>query len=250
MHNVEKFIEQYAEQIRTHQVELIKLDNPLRFIIKPIDSDTPLATVPRELSDCLITLMKYVCFFIPMYFSYFPGGVNYDVPIDEIDESGLMNVETYQKLKTRLNTRKVWYFSDPPEKRPRSLIAILPPYVSSTINHQRLLDCLYEHLKTSSANEDLDIEQKILSIEFIPLSCILDSHEISDQFIIDCDSIETKQKLMDKPLKMDFKKQSINIELQSYDENMQREYNKSIKAERYRELIKNHDTAAKRTSNK
>jgi hypothetical protein len=55
---------------------------------------------------------------------------------------------------------------------------------------------------------------------------------------------------MDKPLKLDLKKQSITIELQSYDENMQKEYNKSIKAERYQELIKNHDAAVKRTSNK
>jgi hypothetical protein len=185
-----------------------------------------------------------------LYFSYFPGGVNYDVPCDEINENGQMNIETYQKLKTRLNTRKIWYFTEPPEKRPCALIAILPPYVSTTINHQRLLDCLYDRLRSSSNNTDVDIEEKILSIEFIPLSCILDSHEISDQFIIDCDTNETKQQLMDKSLKMDLKKQSITIELQSYDENMQREYNKSIKAERYRELIKNHDTAVKRTSNK
>jgi hypothetical protein len=162
-----------------------------------------------------------------------------------------MKIETYQKLKNRLNTRKVWYFTGPPEKKPHALIAILPSYVSTTIiNHQSLLDCLYDRLKISSNNDDVDIEQRILSIEFVPLSCVLDSHEISDQFIIDCDSNETKQQLMDKPLKLDLKKQSITIELQSYDENMQKEYNKSIKAERYRELIKNHDAAVKRTSNK
>jgi hypothetical protein len=157
-----------------------------------------------------------------------------------------MNLETYQKLKRRLNARKVWYFSAPPEKKPNALLAIIPSNASFSIDHQRLLDCLYERLKSLPINENINIQQRILSIEFIPLSCILDEHEISNQFIIDCDTHETKQQLIDKPLKLNLNKHSITIELQSYDENMQREYEKFIKAEKYRELIKNHDAAIKR----
>jgi hypothetical protein len=184
------------------------------------------------------------------HFSYFPGGVNYDVPRDEIDENGQMQIETYQKLKKRLMHRKVWYFSAPPEKKPNALLAILPPNLSTIIDHQRLLNCLYERLKTFSINENFDIQERILSIEFIPLSCILDSYEISNQFIIDCDTMETKQQLIDKPLKFNLNKQSITIELHSYDENIQREYDKSVKAEKYRELLKIHDEAVKRASTK
>lgn len=55
--HVEKIIEPYADQIRTHQAELTRLDNPMRFVIKPVDSDTPLATIPREYNDCMITLV-------------------------------------------------------------------------------------------------------------------------------------------------------------------------------------------------
>lgn len=159
-----------------------------------------------------------------------------------------MNVETYQKLKKRLNNRKVWHFSDPPEKKPNAILAILPTDSSINIDHQRLIDALYEHLKNSITDENTPIEQKILSIEFIPLSCILNSHDIPNQFIIDCDTNETKRQLMDKPLKITSNKHSITIELNSYDESMQREYEKFIKSEKYRELIKNHDAAVKRTS--
>lgn len=178
--------------------------------------------------------------------SYFPGGVNYDVPRDEVDESGQMNEETYQKLKKRLSNRKVWYFSGPPAKKPNALLAVIPIDATMNIDHQQLCQNLYERLKTVSN----DIEQRILSIEFVPLSCILNSYDISNQFIIECDSLETKQQLMEKSLKITSNKQSIVLEFQSYDEIMQREYDKYIKSEKYRELIKTHDAAVKRSSTK
>lgn len=157
-----------------------------------------------------------------------------------------MNLETYDKLKQRLRNRKIWYFPNPPEKKPFALIAILPLNHSQTISHQQLLECLYERLKSSS----IDVKQRILSIEFVPLSCILDSFDIPNQFVIDCDGNETKKELSDKPLKINLNKQSISIELLSYDEVMRKEYDKSIKAEKYQQLVKNHDQAVKRASGK
>ena len=157
-----------------------------------------------------------------------------------------MKLETYEKLKQRLHNRKIWYFTEPPEKKPNALLAVLPLDSPIDIDHQRLIDCLYDHLKTLPTNENIDITQRILSIEYFPLSCILNSHDISNQFIIDCDTQETKRQLMDKPLKLNSKKHSATIELHSYDETMQKEYDKFIKAEKYRVLIKNHDEAVKR----
>ncbi|CAF3998814.1 unnamed protein product [Rotaria magnacalcarata] len=177
---------------------------------------------------------------------YFPGGVNDDMPHDEINENGQMKLETYQNLKKRLNHRKIWYFDGPPEKKPNALLAILPIDSYVNMNHQRLLDCLYDQLKVVSVNENFDRKDQILSIEFIPLSCILNSNDIQNQFIIDCDTIQTKEKLMEKPLKISLNKHSTTIELRSYDEEIHKEYEKSIKAEKYRELIKNHDEAVKR----
>ena len=188
---------------------------------------------------------------LPHYRSYFPGGINYDVPREEIDETGQMPMETYQKLKKRLSNRKVWYFSGPPEKKPKGLIAILPVESSIRITHDVLLNAIYERLKSISSEDNYPVEERILSIEFVPLSCILSSNDVSNQFIIGCDSKETKQQLMETPLKFTINKQSIQIELQSHDEIMQREYEKFIKSEKYQELLKNHDDAKKRVgSNK
>jgi hypothetical protein len=53
---------------------------------------------------------------------------------------------------------------------------------------------------------------------------------------------------METPLKIVSNKQSVTLEFQSYDETMQREYEKFVKSEKYRELIKIHDAAVKRTS--
>lgn len=159
-----------------------------------------------------------------------------------------MDIETYQKLKKRLNNRKVWYFNEPPSKKPNALLAIIPSDSSINIVHQHLFDALYDHLKTLLINENSNIKDRILSIEFVPLSCILSSHDISNQFIIDCDTIETKRHLMETPLKIVSNKQSVTLEFQSYDETMQREYEKFVKSEKYRELIKIHDAAVKRTS--
>jgi hypothetical protein len=183
--------------------------------------------------------MKYFEYF---HFSYFPGGINY-----EIDTNGQMTIETYEKLKKRLNNRKVWYFNNPPEKRPNALLAILPLDASIQINHQDLLDSLYDLLKSFSINENIDFQ---FSIEFIPLSCILNSYDVSNQFIIDCNSLEIKQQLMNKSLKLNLNQYSITIELHSYDEDIQKEYEKFIKAEKYQELIKNHDVAVKRKTPK
>ena len=55
--HVEKIIEPYADQIRTRQVELTRLENPMRFVLKSVDNDTPLTTIPREFNDCVITLV-------------------------------------------------------------------------------------------------------------------------------------------------------------------------------------------------
>ena len=161
-----------------------------------------------------------------------------------------MNLDTYQKLKQRLRNHKLWYFSCPPEKKPHALIAVLPVSHSVSIQHQQILDCLYDRLKSSSIEQNLNVKHRILSIEFLPLICILDSFDIPNQFVIDCDNSETKKELIDKPLKLNVNKQSITIELLSYDEVMRKEYEKSIKAEKYRQLIKNHDQAVKRTSAK
>lgn len=284
--HIEQIVEEYADKIRIHNAELAKLDNPIRFIVKQNDNDRPLTIIPNEYNDCFITLVartdplhksnlitelvqgklledikensldiRYDYFLDKMYFnyfhfSYFPGGINYDIFNEQIDESGEMKIDTYHKLKKRLHNRKIWYFNGPPEKKPNALLAILPSDSSINMNHLSLLDCLYQQLKSFFTNE-INIEEHILSMEFIPLNCIWNSDDIQNQFIIDCHTIKTKEYLLEKPLKVFLdNKNSFIIELRSYDEYMQNEYEKSMKANHYRQLIKNHDEAIQRISKK
>ena len=154
-----------------------------------------------------------------------------------------MNLDTYNKIKTRLGHQKVRYFSEKPEKKINAILAIIPIELTTNIHHQSLLDSINEQLKHLSTNENENLQQRILSLEFIPLSCILSSFDISNQFIIECNSNETKQYLIDKPLKINLNKQTITLDLLSYDDYMQKEYEKFIKSERYKQLLKNHDQA-------
>lgn len=57
VHTVERIVEQYADEIREQKAEFVKLDNPMRFVIREVDSDKPLTTIPREFNDCFITLV-------------------------------------------------------------------------------------------------------------------------------------------------------------------------------------------------
>lgn len=54
---MEKLLKPYVNQIRTHEAELTQLDHPLRFVIKPKTSETPVMTIPSEYNDCLLTLL-------------------------------------------------------------------------------------------------------------------------------------------------------------------------------------------------
>ena len=285
MDNVEKLLAQYADQIRSQQAILTKLDDPTRFVIKKTADDTILATIPREYHDCLLTLItrsdplyrsnlitelvsekfladikassmdiRYATSVSPSIlsssylYSYFPGGVNYDLPRNDIDEQGRMALDVYRKLKKRLRSHKVWYFHDRPSKKPNALLVVLPSDCASHVDHQSLLDTLYDRLRVLFPDQKSDVKRRIVSIEFVPLTCILDSSDVSNQFIIDCDTSETKQRLLGTPLTLARRKVSIVLELQSYDDSMQREYEKYIKAEKYRELIKSHEDAVQRAS--
>ena len=182
-------------------------------------------------------------------FSYFPGGVNYDLAKEQINEDGTMNVDTYDKLNKRLNRCKVWHFDGPPEKKVNAFIALIPLDSTIQLTHQRFLEALNEHLNSSSnKNNCTDQQEEILSIEFVPMSCILNSNEVEDHFIVDCRTIQSKQRILEKPLKVCFNNRTIPMELFSYDEYMEKQYHKAIKAEKYRQLLNNHRQALRRTS--
>ncbi|CAF0801297.1 unnamed protein product [Didymodactylos carnosus] len=264
---IEKIFEQYAENIRTKEAEIIKLDNPTQFAIKSLTNDNFLAKIPKEYNDTVLTLIaktdplrksEKVNELIneklvedikanSLDISYFPGGVNYDVPREEVDENGRIKSETYKKLKQRLNAKKVWYFNDVPEKKPNALLCSVPNDLS--LNHTQLLDLLYEILQTDYGH--VDVSRTILSLEYVARSVILNSIDVNNQWIIDCDTKETKNQLKEKGLKINLEnnqRHPLILELKSYDEEMQKEYEKYLKSEKYRELIRTHDESVKKST--
>lgn len=58
VNEIEKLLEPYAEKIRNHQAELIRLDNPFHFLIKSTENDSTLIALPRDYNDCLLTLIN------------------------------------------------------------------------------------------------------------------------------------------------------------------------------------------------
>lgn len=58
VNQIEQLLEPYAERIRNHQAELIRLDNPFHFLIKSTDNDSTLISIPRDYNDCLLTLIN------------------------------------------------------------------------------------------------------------------------------------------------------------------------------------------------
>lgn len=82
-----------------------------------------------------------------------------------------MNLDTYKKIKQRLSHKKIRYFTGPPDKKPNALIIVLPVEYPSRLTHQKLFDILVERLKSLPMEENNNVENRIVSIEFIPLSC-------------------------------------------------------------------------------
>ena len=55
--NIERIMEQYADPIRSERAEIVRLDSPMRFVIKQVNTNIPLTTIQREFNDCFLTLV-------------------------------------------------------------------------------------------------------------------------------------------------------------------------------------------------
>jgi hypothetical protein len=91
-------IERYADQIRAHKAELIKLDNPIRFVIKQLDNDTPLTTIPREYNDCFLTLVTRTD---PLHKSQLVTELVQDKLLDDVKNNSL-DIRLYMILFERV----------------------------------------------------------------------------------------------------------------------------------------------------
>lgn len=54
-----KSIEKYVEQIRCDDAEIVKYENPLRFVVENKTTHSVVTTIPHEFNDCLLTLISH-----------------------------------------------------------------------------------------------------------------------------------------------------------------------------------------------
>jgi hypothetical protein len=134
----------------------------------------------------------------------------------------------YKKLKEKINSNKCMWFNSPPERRP---IDVIFEYAGVDMEHQTVLDEVNKYLKP--------IGGYVKSVEFIPRSVHLGSVYVENQWILTVSDQNTKFFLITNGVQI--KDEKINVK--SYDEFIFSEYEKFIRNEKYKQLIKNHERA-------
>ena len=180
-----------------------------------------------------------------------PGGANFEVPtfeelginlkqiLSENNDQPANNVQTqpeyhssklknsaYKKLKERVSNNKVMWFNGPPDRKP---MAIIFEYAGVEIGHQTVLDEVNQYLK--------EIDGFVESVEFVPRSVHFGSVYVENFWILTLNNMNTKFFTLTNGIRINNEK----ISVKSYDEFIFTEYEKFIRNEKYKLLIKNHE---------
>lgn len=194
-----------------------------------------------------------------------PGGVNFDIPTFEelginlnsllsdnptgnsninLNTNGATNTQqptgmadyqnaklkntAYKKLKEKVNANKCMWFNSAPERRPLDVIF---EYAGVDIEHQTVLDEVNKYLR--------EIGGYVKSVEFIPRSVHTGSVYVENQWILSLSDPNTKFFTITNGIQIKEEK----IVVKSYDEFIFSEYERFVRNEKYKQLIKNHEKA-------
>lgn len=131
------------------------------------------------------------------------------------------------------------WFSCPPERRPHSVVFELATSedVDGDLGHHAILDELNAYVK--------HVGGRVESVEFIPRSVLLNSVYVDNMWIITFNDSNTKFYAINNGIEIRGRKYTAR----SYDEFIFAEYEKFIKTEKYKQLIKNHEKAVQTSQN-
>ena len=118
------------------------------------------------------------------------------------------------------------WFNGPPDRKPLSVIF---EYAGVDIGHQTILDEVNSYLNSVSGFVE--------SVEFVPRSVHFGSVYVENLWILTLNNMNTKFSTISNGIKI--KDEKINVK--SYDEFIFSEYEKFIRNEKYKLLIKNHE---------
>lgn len=205
--------------------------------------------------------------------STLPGGVNFDIPTfeelginlnsllsdNQVANSTNINLNTngqasqlqqtgmpeyqnaklkntaYKKLKEKVNANKCMWFNSAPERRQLDVIF---EYAGVDMEHQTVLDEVNKYLK--------EIGGYVKSVEFIPRSVHMGSVYVENQWILSLSDPNTKFFTITNGIQIKEEK----ITVKSYDEFIFSEYERFVRNEKYKQLIKNHEKAVQLTKSK
>ena len=151
-------------------------------------------------------------------------------------QSSKLKASAYKKLKDKVNTSKCMWFSCPPERKPLSVI-FESTGISADIGHEQLLDETNNYLK--------EIGGHVESLEFVPRSVHFGSVYVENLWILTLNDMNTKFFTITNGLKIKDEK----LTVKSYDEFIFSEYERFIRNEKYKKLIKNHEKAVQNLNN-
>jgi hypothetical protein len=196
--------------------------------------------------------------------SSLPGGINFDLPIfeetkEECDElnkpksndittltslnkkNKKLNTSTYKKLKEKVNSNKdIMWFTAPPERKKMSIIFEYTDDTNSddqSMTHEIILEEANKYLS--------DIDGSVQSLQFIPRSVQFGSVYINNFWILTLNDTNAKFYTIKNGLKI----KDRLITCKSYDEFIFSEYEKFIRNEKYKEMVKNHERLVNKSNN-
>jgi hypothetical protein len=150
-----------------------------------------------------------------------------------------IKLSTIKKMKEKVNSSKVMWFSGPPERKPLSVIFEYPSSgINSKIDHETILNETNKYLK--------EIGGHVESLELIPRSVQFGSVYVEDLWVLTLNHMNTKFYTITNGIKINDEK----ILVKSYDDFIFSEYERFIRNEKFKKIIKNHEKALASKSNK
>ena len=155
-------------------------------------------------------------------------------------QSSKLKASAYKKLKEKVSTSKCMWFSSPPDRKPLSVI-FESTGLSSDISHEQLLEETNKYLKPIGGHVE--------SLEFVPRSVHFGSVYVDNLWILTLNDMNTKFFTITNGLRINPKDPEDKLTVKSYDEFIFSEYERFIRNEKYKKLIKNHEKAVQQLNN-
>ena len=129
---------------------------------------------------------------------------------------------------TKVNATRTMWFNGPPERKP---LAVIFEYGGDVFGHEKILEEVTKCLSGTKGH--------VVSLEFVPRTVHFGSVYVDNQWILTLDSQHTKFYAITKGIRVDGEQ----IEVQSYDEFIFNEFEKFVRVEKYKNLIRGHEKA-------